>query len=637
MINDGQHGAFMGEQSPQHDIDNGDMGAEHDDDFALGRRGDYRTYLTFDFGDGALDQIRDQAGAWLRLHGHDAALDGSRFDSDEHHDLLVLNRESADGRDFRVRLTERGADGAWRTDLTAHVSDSEISWLTVSVRNREGRVARVPRLIRYLLDVLPLRDGAALLAPRPTLLSAHDLDTIQSILCDPDRQGLVLLAGTDRDGDVDAFAARIGRVTSLVVGQAFVAVLDPLATEQLSSDFGSSHAPQPWTVRTYYPGVDPAVEVDGLRHRYLTPRRFYESSDDELRRLLRTVARGHTALRVLPAGYARVAKALARQEDEVALARLTEVAARRADQLASQSALGPLVADPSGPAVPGAAQTDHESLRLRVDLVERLLGIPNFDEAALREALRRHAKAEADSMLAEVKRQVDDQRAKTEQLQSERDNYRAALDEASLDQAVADEARRKAEETERWLRKRLEEMNDPIGAWLQVPVEEQASSPESFDELVHRVSEFAAAGVIFTGNPMHARNLDDHDTLGSAVHSAWEVFGVLADYVRARGNKRWDQGVHGYLMNGPSGYRRYPAKPHAPIESKVTMDRYGGLRVFPVPTSVDPRGQATMVAHFKLSRIGMVSPRLYYLDNYAKDGRVYVGYIGPHLPNTQTN
>jgi hypothetical protein len=44
-----------------------------------------------------------------------------------------------------------------------------------------------------------------------------------------------------------------------------------------------------------------------------------------------------------------------------------------------------------------------------------------------------------------------------------------------------------------------------------------------------------------------------------------------------------------------------------------------------------------MVSHFKLARIGLVSPRLYYFDNYTNDRSVYVGYLGPHLRNTQTN
>ena len=44
-----------------------------------------------------------------------------------------------------------------------------------------------------------------------------------------------------------------------------------------------------------------------------------------------------------------------------------------------------------------------------------------------------------------------------------------------------------------------------------------------------------------------------------------------------------------------------------------------------------------MKAHFKLASIGMLSPRMYYHDDYANSGKIYIGYIGRHLTNTMTN
>lgn len=67
------------------------------------------------------------------------------------------------------------------------------------------------------------------------------------------------------------------------------------------------------------------------------------------------------------------------------------------------------------------------------------------------------------------------------------------------------------------------------------------------------------------------------------------------------------------------------------------MNQYGSDRVFPVPECVDSGGTTTMEAHFKLASIGMISPRLYYLDRVQTDGKVYIGYIGRHLRNTQSN
>jgi hypothetical protein len=110
---------------------------------------------------------------------------------------------------------------------------------------------------------------------------------------------------------------------------------------------------------------------------------------------------------------------------------------------------------------------------------------------------------------------------------------------------------------------------------------------------------------------------------------------ALADYVRARTDGVCEKGVGYYLAHTPHGYRTVPPGKHGG-ETGETMRRYGDQRVLPVPIVVDPSGQAVMKAHFKLAKIGKVSPRMYYLDNYGRSGRIYVGYIGPHLTNTQT-
>jgi hypothetical protein len=67
------------------------------------------------------------------------------------------------------------------------------------------------------------------------------------------------------------------------------------------------------------------------------------------------------------------------------------------------------------------------------------------------------------------------------------------------------------------------------------------------------------------------------------------------------------------------------------------MSQYGDERVFRVPTSVSPSGTATMEAHIRISSEGTVSPRMHFLDALAATGKIYVGYLGPHLRNTLTS
>lgn len=44
-----------------------------------------------------------------------------------------------------------------------------------------------------------------------------------------------------------------------------------------------------------------------------------------------------------------------------------------------------------------------------------------------------------------------------------------------------------------------------------------------------------------------------------------------------------------------------------------------------------------MGAHFKIAQFAMIGPRMHYHDDTAQSGRIYVGYIGRHLPTGQTN
>lgn len=201
-----------------------------------------------------------------------------------------------------------------------------------------------------------------------------------------------------------------------------------------------------------------------------------------------------------------------------------------------------------------------------------------------------------------------------------------------------------------WLRRKFAEAEQFQAAYEAAP-EEPLDYPDGFEQLLARLAvlvdgrvtfigegqSLADRRIIFTGDNDVAIGLDASDTLATAVRAAWDCLLVLADYVRARDEGKHAAGVTQYLEATPDGYRQMSPKRHAPIETRATMQQFGGYRIFPVPESVASDGQAEMVSHFKLARIGMVSPRLYYLDNYTTDGSIYVGYVGPHLPNTQTN
>ena len=133
--------------------------------------------------------------------------------------------------------------------------------------------------------------------------------------------------------------------------------------------------------------------------------------------------------------------------------------------------------------------------------------------------------------------------------------------------------------------------------------------------------------------------LDDFDPLGTWAARAWDMLRVLDGYAAARRRGEFSKGVHAYLGHTPPGRPGYAPGAHSTQESDSVerSPRLRKLRVFPVPRDVRPDGAIFKGAHFKIARKGLVSPRMHYHDDAGQAGKIYVGYIGRHLPNAHTN
>ncbi len=119
----------------------------------------------------------------------------------------------------------------------------------------------------------------------------------------------------------------------------------------------------------------------------------------------------------------------------------------------------------------------------------------------------------------------------------------------------------------------------------------------------------------------------------------WDAFGALEDYAHAVLEEKFDGNVHSYLSATPAGLRTFSATRHATDESAQVRNtpKLAALRTLPVPTEVDSTGTIFMGAHFKIAQSGIISPRLHYHNDVRGTGRIYIGYIGKHLRNSQTN
>lgn len=105
-----------------------------------------------------------------------------------------VSRVLVDGEDLlRCRLVETSAAmGDWQSEILA----SSEGWIHLSVTNSDGRRVDVPRIARALMRELELRDASMHLEDRVRLWDVGEVDLVVSLLSDPDRNGLVFVAGT---------------------------------------------------------------------------------------------------------------------------------------------------------------------------------------------------------------------------------------------------------------------------------------------------------------------------------------------------------------------------------------------------------------------------------------------------------
>lgn len=630
----------------------------------------YQMFLSVEPDGDVIDRAVGQFGAWLRFKGWDPALDANGFQQDADRDLLTLHHKSSDGREFRARLTEATSGGLWRTQLTVQVPTSGAPWIALQVANSEGRWTAVPRLATYLLDSLTTKDGSTVMSSETRIVGPGKVEDLLYEIGDHDRQGLFLVAGTGHDAiDFSRFAEQVGRWTRQVRGLAQVVVLTPEATDEVWRELGPDHGVRPWMLRTFYPDVDPAIRADGLRHKFLTTERLASEREQVIRQLLGRIARRHAALWTPPVQYVRADRVLRRLEDQRLVESISLLLPEPRQAKAEPVAAGMPVAEvpdtveellagaEHAAVVEGAGSTAEADASASTDgpgqavspdelaayvaaleMVKQTLGVPQVTPETMTQVAAQLRKADSIAQaIGQVRAQLEEREDHLIEAQDRAAYYSGLYEEAQLDERIAAEEAGKLADENRWLKARLAEAGSYEAAYGIVPEDARTKYPGDFGDLYQRLLELIDAGVIFTGDPDEMLALDEHDTFGKLVTVAWDAFLALTDYVRARKNEVCDTNVKQYLKETPQGYRSLPQKKYAEKETAFTMKAWGDLREFPVPLDVDPSGRKAMEAHFKLGRVGMVSPRMYYLDCWSTHGKVYVGYIGAHLRNTKTN
>lgn len=658
------------------------------DERSVANSNSYQMLLSVEPGGDVIGRVIEQFGAWLRARKNwDPPLDANAFQQNADRDLLTLHHESSDGREFRARLTEASPYGQWRTQLTVQVPAPGTPWIALEVANSEGRWTQVPALAGFILDTLTTKDGSTAISSGARVVHAANVDDLLEEICDPDRQGLFLVAASGHEGgDFSRYVKHVERWTGQVRGLAQVVVLTPDATDEAWRLLGPSHGIRPWTLRTFYPDVDPAVPADGLRHKFLTTERLARESEDGIRKLLGRTARRHAALRTPPRGFVRADRTLRRLEDQMLVDSISMLLPELRQAEVPAAAAAPAAADTpipdrsaievpdtiegllaeaqptvaveedtatvTEPALAAEAQPRTTTAETApagtpdvlatyvalLETVKEILGIPDVTPESMTQVAAQLRNAQSVARAVEhVRTQLGEREELLAETQDRAVHYQELYDDVQLDERIAAQQAAKLADENRWLKTRLAEASDFEAAYGAVPDDVYIKYPENFDELYRRLPELADAAVTFTGSMRDMLAVDDVDTVGKLVATAWDAFLVLADYVRARNAGAFDGSIRQYLEDTPQGYRQMPPNKFAERETGKTMAAWGDEREFPVPPEVDPSGSRVMEAHFKLGKVGMASPRMHILDCWSTHKRVYVGYVGLHLRNTQTN
>lgn len=583
-----------------------------------------------------------QLYSWLRHKRYDVdALEQDRLVTiAEGVTASVFSLGDRDGAEtFHAKVTEtRSSQEVWESVLTVHVPGRGAESALVLLDISGPFQPRTPKLAGMLAGALPAYDSVARLTHQPLKISMDEVERVAEAVCDPDRRGLLFVAGMSPELPYDHWYAYVTGLLKESTGLAASYFLDSRATTAFREIVGSTHAVTPGTVRTYLPDADPASDLDALRHRILGTERIVRDSSRRLSRVLASRAQEETLQAQLPVKMRRIQRRIAEHADQLLLQPISQPTAEPLLVSPEQRSDASGVSGEPREVEPAAARLDR-LLRLEErgkSLLGRVLGVvdpsENDWELVTQLALQGKSASAAQEQVASQLKQLRDELEDRESLQRD---LQSRLQDEQLEHAAASEELDAALRRNDYLAALLQRTEVAGEVYLEVPVTTQG--PADYEELLTRVGDFEY--LVFTGDQMITLSLDQYDPLGVWAGKTWKILCALDDYARAKIEGRCAADVEGYLRNVPKGCRGYSVNKHAPTESEDVQrnPKFRGARTLPVPRSVRDGERIEMMAHFKIAQSGLVSPRLHYFDDTMRSGKVYVGYIGPHLRTKRTN
>ncbi|WP_157099326.1 hypothetical protein [Microbispora sp. ATCC PTA-5024] len=553
-------------------------------------------------------------------------------------------------------LDEPFNSGTLRTKVV--FLDGTPGWALVTVEQEGGvqRDAQAPGFVPAYLRTARITDGAIHLVDGAEVVAEDGVHHFLRTLTEPRRRVPIAVVSPDPGGDS---AARADWLADATAGAGVVVRLADKRTEDLFNRLvGRDLGVYGGAIRTYAAPFDPGTERNSYRHPPMRPAKLKEEG------ALATIADGligRSSSPDLPADVRQslpiVLRVLARRSDPGELS--TAMAPRptpmdpareelRRRMMAKTVRPVPVTetqpkAEPEPIPVAAAPEADDEKapepdlahevaelvvkeMRQDLDTALGLAAGADFSDQLLREVrtLGLHIAGLRDLLAPASSGQAEDLRTAHELLQEE--------------YAEAVTATRALAERVRWLERTLAESGHPV--YGQATPEELFQPGSLAETLVEARSRLTHLHIGDT--EVHAVRLDHAYPALSRTWAgkAWDAMRALDDFARARSSGEFAGGFHDWCIHGEPGRRVIPLGMLAMRESTSVSNnaKFSEPRTFPVPHEVNPSGKIFMEAHVKLRAVGYPAPRLYFHDDSGgATGKVWIGYLGDHLPNTRTN
>ncbi len=129
--------------------------------------------------------------------------------------------------------------------------------------------------------------------------------------------------------------------------------------------------------------------------------------------------------------------------------------------------------------------------------------------------------------------------------------------------------------------------------------------------------------------------LDEQHSAPITAKRAWRALRALNDYVIVKSTRGWSGNFLSYCQETPAGSATFPAHDVALKESESTLGlaHCREARTFPISSAAVAEGTVVMEKHIKVAGIGNLAARLHFHDDTGgTTGKIYIGYLGPHLP-----